>query len=86
MRYNEVAMKLIECRECKKLFAKRFKTLKDPKFCSTDCYMVILKRKVPKEELIIEDTAAVEDLSVKYLLFIVLLIVAMGIFVVIMGK
>lgn len=79
-------IKLIECHECKKLFAKRHKSSKDPKFCSTDCYMVILKRKAPKKELIIEDDAEVVYLSVKYLLFIIFIIVAMGIFVVIMGK
>jgi hypothetical protein len=79
-------MKQLVCKECKQVFEKKHRTTQDPKFCGVPCYMVTLKRKTPKEELLSVDTSCPESLSVKYLLIIISAIVAMSIFAVILGK
>jgi hypothetical protein len=79
-------MKQLVCRECDIPFTKKNKSGKDPKYCGTDCYMVTLRRKAPKEELISVDASCDESSAMKYLLIIIFLIVAIGIFVVILGK
>lgn len=79
-------MKQLKCHECKQLFTKKHRTPKDPKFCGVPCYMVTLKRKTPKEEQVSVDTSCDDTIAMKYLLIIIFTIVAMGIFVVILGK
>lgn len=79
-------MKQIVCRECATLFTKKIKSGKDPKYCGTGCYMVTLRRKVPKVDPASVDASCDESTAMKYLLSIIFIIVAMGIFVVILCK
>lgn len=79
-------MKQLVCKECKQVFEKKHRTTQDPKFCGVPCYMITLKRKTPKEEQVSVDASCDDTTAMKCLLIIIFTIVAMGIFVVILGK